>query len=298
MIAQARAAIKNAVNPASRDFLNFSAGQQPLVDAAFFAQALLRAPAQLWYSLDREAQQHIVQALKSTRIISPPYNNWLLFPAMIEAALIKFNEGGERARIEYALQEHERWYLGDGMYGDGPRLRMDYYNSYVIQPMLLDIVRTMNTNDTNKSVVRAQRYAALQERFIAPDGSFPPVGRSLTYRCGAFQLLAQLALQEQLPATLPPNQVRSALAAVISRTMEAPGTFDEQGWLQIGLCGRQPRLGEKYISTGSLYLCSTAFLPLGLPADHRFWTLPPTDWTSKKVFQGLNVKKDKPFDER
>jgi hypothetical protein len=36
---------------------------------------------------------------------------------------------------------------------------------------------------------RAKRYAAVQERMIGPDGTFPPIGRSLAYRCGAFHLL-------------------------------------------------------------------------------------------------------------
>ncbi len=42
---------------------------------------------------------------------------------------------------------------------------------------------------------RATRYAAVQERLIAPDGSFPPIGRSIAYRCGAFHALAQAALR-------------------------------------------------------------------------------------------------------
>ena len=46
---------------------------------------------------------------------------------------------------------------------------------------------------------RARRYAAILERLIAPDGSFPAIGRSLAYRCGAFHLLAALALRRQLP---------------------------------------------------------------------------------------------------
>jgi hypothetical protein len=32
-------------------------------------------------------------------------------------------------------------------------------------------------------------------------------------------------------------QVRVALTAVITRTIDAPGTFDAKGWLRIGLCG-------------------------------------------------------------
>jgi hypothetical protein len=40
------------------------------------------------------------------------------------------------------------------------------------------------------------------------------------------------------------------------RLMDAPGAFDQDGWLQIGFCSRQLHLGESYISTGSLYLCA------------------------------------------
>ena len=39
--------LEAATNPKSPDFMNWSEGQQPLVDAAFLAQAILRAPAVL-----------------------------------------------------------------------------------------------------------------------------------------------------------------------------------------------------------------------------------------------------------
>jgi hypothetical protein len=86
--------------------------------------------------------------------------------------------------------------------------------------------------------------------------------------------------------------VRSALTAVIRRTLEPKGTFDVQGWLQIGLCGHQPGIGEGYISTGSLYLCTTAFLPLGLPAADAFWASPAQDWTAKRIWSGQDVHLD------
>lgn len=43
--------------------------------------------------------------------------------------------------------------------------------------------------------------------------------------------------------------------------------YKGDGWLTIGFCGNQPSIGESYISAGSLYLCSTVFLPLGLDGD-------------------------------
>ena len=293
----ARQAIANGVNPKSPDYLNFTKNNQPLVDAAFLAHGLLRAP-KLWHALSTQEQALVVTALQSSRVIKPGYNNWLLFSAMVEAALLKFTGAGDELRMDYAIKQHLNWYKGDGVYGDGPDFHWDNYNSYVIQPMLLDVVKTLV--DAGKAdatlyqtlLVRAQRYAIIQERLINPDGSFAAIGRSLAYRCGAFQLLSQLVLQGQLPAELPAGQVRSALTAVIHRTMDAPGTFDPSGWLQIGLCGHQPAIGETYISTGSLYLCSVAFLPLGLPASDPFWSMPATDWTAKKIWSGQDVKTD------
>ena len=298
-----RKAIANAVDPASPDFLVFTKQSQPLVDAAIMAHGLLRGFTQLWEPLDQSTKLRVVTALKSTRIIKPGENNWLLFSAMIEAFLIKSGNGGDRQPIIYALQKHANWYKGDAAYGDGAEFHWDYYNSFVIQPMMLDITKVLNDVklDTvisyQKVLARAQRYAAVQERLISPEGTYPPIGRSLAYRFGAFQLLGQVSLLKKLPKEIEPAQVRSALSLVIKNLMEAPGTFDNKGWLNIGIFGAQPGIGEYYITTGSLYLCSVGLLPLGLPATDPFWTNPPTDWTSKKIWKGINMPVDHAYEE-
>ena len=74
--------------------------------------------------------------------------------------------------------------------------------------------------------------------------------------------------------------------------MDAPGTVSAGGWLQIGLCGRQPHLGETYISTGSLYLCSVALLPLGLPPAHPYWSSAAEEWTSRRIWKGDDMPAD------
>ncbi len=126
----------------------------------------------------------------------------------------------------------------------------DYYNSFVIQPMLVDVLAAVG--DTHPewkalrvpALARVQRYAAIQERLISPEGAFPPIGRSLAYRFGALQTLAHAALLDRLPAEVAPAQVRCALTAVIRRMIDAPGTFDTAGWLRIGFAGHQPGLGR------------------------------------------------------
>jgi hypothetical protein len=286
------------VNQASPDFMNFTTGSQPLVDAAFLSHGLIRGYNQLWQPLDEKTKKKLADSLRSTRSIKPGYNNWLLFSAMIEAFLLKSGNDWDPVRVDFAIKKHLEWYKGDGIYGDGPDLHCDYYNSFVIQPMMLDILRVLVDHGYEKEELyqlvlnRSRRYASILERLISPEGTFPVTGRSLAYRFGVFQLLSQISLMNQLPDELDPGQVRSALSAVIHRMIEAPGTFDRKGWLTIGFCGHQPGIGESYISTGSLYLCTTGMLALGLEANHPFWTSPAADWTAKKAWSGVDLKND------
>ena len=295
----ARRALAVAVDPSSADALNFTKDRQPLVDAAFLAHGLLRAPRALREGLDAATRANLVRALESTRVIVPAFSNWLLFSATVEAGLAALGAPWDRVRVDYALRQHAQWYKGDGTYGDGPAFHWDYYNSFVIHPMLLDVLAALGDDSDawkgmrEPEVRRAQRYAAIQERLISPEGTFPPVGRSIAYRFGAFQLLAQVALRRELPAEVSPAQVRGALTAVIRRAIEAPGTFDEHGWLRIGFAGHQPGVGERYISTGSLYLCAAGLLPLGLPAADPFWTDPLQPWTSQRAWSGQPFPIDK-----
>ena len=294
----AREGVNAATDPASPDRMNFSKGGQPLVDAAFLAQSLLRAPAELWHKLAPRVQANVVSALKETRSIQPPESNWQLFATMIEVFLQHAGEQPDDARLWAGIRKYRDWYLGDGVYGDGPEFHWDYYNSFVIHPMLLeslDLVRGRAAEWKSlwqREKDRLTRWAAIQERLIAPDGTYPAIGRSIAYRCGAFQGLALAALRHALPAEIEPGQARRALTAVIRRTLEQPGTWDANGWLRIGLSGHQPSLGETYISTGSLYLCSAALLPLGLPSSDPFWSAPGAPTTWEKVWSGTDVPAD------
>ncbi len=297
--ALARAGIDAATDPASPDYLNFSQGRQPVVDAAFLAQALLRAPVELWKKLEPRVQQNVIAALVSSRPIPAGENNWKLFATMIEVFLQRAGVPRNEVRLFEGLRKHREWYLGDGVYGDGPEFHWDYYNSFVIQPMLVEALDVVGDEAPEWKTLQAKarerltRWAGIQERLIAADGSYPVIGRSIAYRCGAFQGLAQAAWRKSLPKEVSPAQARGALTRVIRLTLEAPGTFAAQGWLRIGLAGHQPGLGEAYISTGSLYLCSVALLPLGLPPKDPFWSARPERTTWEKVWSGENLPADK-----
>lgn len=291
--------LDHATNPSSPDCMNFCEGSQPLVDAAFLAHGLIRAPKRLIGGMNERLRRQVAAALRSSRVILPWENNWLLFSAMVEAALFLLGEKDvDIMRVSYALRQHRQWYKGDGVYGDGAVLHNDYYNSFVIQPMLVDISRTFAAVSPEIGEMapvferRAARYAAFLERQISPAGYYPIIGRSICYRFGAFQMLSQAALEHILHESLLPAQVRCALTAVIRRVMQASGNFDENGWLRPGVYGFQPGLAEGYICTGSLYLCCAVFLALGLSPEDPFWSGENARWTAQRVADG----EDMPYD--
>ena len=290
------ACIKNATDPNSPDYMNFrkhaKTQNQALVDAAFLAQAFLRSPTQLWGKLDEKTKKNVIAAFNQTREMNAGSNNWVLFCSEIEAFFLKYDKVVDQSRIDKAIEQMVLWYKGDGIYGDGADFHYDYYNSFVIHPMLLETsleLKKANLDTANLYNIfldRARRYATIQERLISPEGTYPPVGRSLSYRFGAFQLLSKIAYMHELEKGIEPAQVRCALYEVIKRQVEIPGTFNNKGWLNIGFAGHQPEVGEGYISTGSEYLCSEAFIILGLAPSDPLWSSPDASWTAKKAWNG------------
>lgn len=286
----------NALDSSKRDYMRFDLAGQQLVDASFIAIGFVRAP-KLWDLLPEREKGRLAEAIRSTRQFKPGFSNWLLFSAMNEVFLARFGYPYDAMRIDYALMQHEQWYIGDGMYKDGEAYAFDYYNSYVIHPYLAGILEEMDKRTSaykamwEKVKARNARYAITQERLIGTDGSFPPNGRSLIYRGAAFHHLADVAWRKALPPVLKPGQVRGALTAMLKKTLEAPSTYRE-GWLTLGLYGEQANIADVYNNQGSPYLACTAFLPLGLGPKDPFWADPSAAWTQVRVWQGEDVMHD------
>lgn len=300
---QALQSYVNSVDPNSPDYLAWQGEGQAIVDSAYFTNALMRAPKHLWEPLDGTTKTRIVKEIKGLRRVALPYTNWLLFAAMNEAFLLSIGEDWDPVRIDLAIRKMEEWYAGDGWVADGVKFHFDYYNSYVIYPMLIEIMEVLVKTQTKfphykpdenlpKWMKRIQRYSEHLERFISPTGTYPPIGRSLTYRTAAFQPLALLAWRKALPANLPEGQVRAAMTAVHKAIFSDPGNFTRKGFLTIGFVGHQPTLGDRYSNNGSMYITSESFLALGLPAYDSYWTAPALDWTQKKAFSSQAFLKD------
>lgn len=298
----ALASYRNAVDPTSPDYLCWGVSGQNLVDAAYIAESFLRAYDILWQPLDTLTKQRYFKEFHKLRRIDPPYTNWLLFSSVIESFLAKAGGGYDEFRVNMACRKVEEWYVGDGWYADGPVFAFDYYSSYVFHAMYLETLQAMIDAKMNtridyskyheRALKRAQKYAIILERFISPEGTFPVIGRSTPYRLAAMQPLALLAWYQKMPKELTNGQVRAALTQVMHRMFDHQQNYNQKGFLTIGFCGSQPETADWYTNNGSLYMTSLAFMPLGLPANHPFWTDAPQPWTQVKAWNGRPFPKD------
>ena len=298
----ALASYRNAVDPASPDYLLWDGAGQALVDAAYIAESFLRGYDALWMPLDDVTKQRYVKEFTGLRRVDPPYTNWFLFSSVIESFLAKCGAPYDEFRVNTACRKTEEWYVGDGWYADGPVFAFDYYSSYVFHAMYLETLQAMVDAKANtridykkyydRALKRAQKFAVILERFISPEGTFPVIGRSTPYRLAAMQPLALMAWYQTLPGELSNGQVRAALTKVIHRMFDIHDNFNKGGYLTIGFCGVQPETADWYTNNGSLYMTSLTFMPLGLPADHPFWTDQAQPWTQVKAWGGQPFPKD------
>lgn len=296
------AMVQGLINGVSetKDAFNFKEGAQPIVDASFLVLGLLRSFDTIWMPLDLSIKKRIIESLKQTRVRKPAFCNWLLFSGLIELFLYKVGEADwDPMRVDFAIRQHEQWYLGDGVYADGPEYHNDYYNSFVIHPYLIEMMRVLQDSPKNQwskfsenIMSRAKRFAVIQERTINIDGTYPVYGRSIAYRSGVFHHLSAMALYNLLPEEISPAQVRCALSAMISRLFDGEQNFNKDGYLGIGLNGMQQEISESYINHGSIYLALCGFCHLGLPAEDIFWSSPDEEWSSVKAWGGKWIKAD------
>lgn len=298
----------HSVDPKSPDRLAWEGHGQALVDGAYFASALMRAPDALWKPLDTATKQRIIGVIKGLRRVSPPYQNWLLFASINEAFLFSIGEDWDPMRIDLTVKLFsQNWYAGDGWYQDGEKFHFDYYNSYVIHPMLVMVLETLTKGkpDFNnlqpkaelaRALKRMQRFGEHLERMIGPDGAYAAIGRSLTYRTAAHQVLGVLAWRDWLPKSLSPAKVRAATVAAQRRIFADPTNFDSRDFLAIGFTRAQPSLGDWYSNAGSMYIASESLVALGLPASAPYWTLPGEPWTMRLAYSGRDFPKDYPVD--
>src|ERR1700761_3469107 len=211
--------------------------KQYLVEAAYLCMGFLRAP-DLWHTVGSHYQNLFIDFISQAKLIHAQNNNWVLFPAMIETFEMVYLSTGNINIVGSALAQMENWYAGDGFYKDGPDFQMDYYNSYVIHPMIMEIVSQWmnppNTIDFGYTIYakRARRYAIYLENLISPEATFPIMGRSSVYRYAAFAHLSDMLRRGMLEEDFSIG-ARTALSNVIVRMH--PYTLNSEAMLELDI---------------------------------------------------------------
>ena len=97
---------------------------------------------------------------------------------MVEAFLLSVGEEPDGYALTTGLNKINEWYLSDGWYSDGAEFSLDYYNSFVIHPMYVEILETCSKNrfptpiSYKLAISRMQRFNTFIERLISPEGTF------------------------------------------------------------------------------------------------------------------------------
>ncbi|MFC6860075.1 DUF2264 domain-containing protein [Zunongwangia atlantica] len=292
--------LDNITNPSTKDYVDFGCGPQCLVDAAYLCQGILRYQT-ICEELNEEVKENVVTELRKTRKYIVAENNWLLFASMVEVTLLKLKSKCDHKRLTRGVIKFmKKFYVGDAIYGDGKVFSLNYYNSFVIHPMLTDIL--VVTNEKKLTIkkyldiqaTRQRRYLEILERLISPEGTFPVLGRTITCRLGAFHSMAHSVLRGDISENISYGQIRAAMTAVLNKQFsDEQRNFTKDKWLKVGFIGEQLSIAEEYINIGSTYHTCSFFLPLGLSPTHQFWTDKSQKWTNLRIWNGEESIKDK-----
>ena len=245
---------------------------QPMVEAAQIALGLALSRPWIWDRLADPERSRIATWLAGIHGKRVWYNNWLLFPVIVNAFLKSVGAPFRQGEIDANLDAVDSWYRRDGWYTDGPGANYDYYVGWAIHLYTLLWCRIDgDASDAGRAAVYRQRAARYLEQFrllFAADGAPLYHGRSLTYRLAAAAPLWAGSALEATP--LPPGETRRIASGMLRHFLERgaiAGGLLTRGWYR-----EFPAMLQYYSGHGSQYWASSGFLGLVLPATHPVWT--------------------------
>lgn len=255
--------VNNLSNPNSDDFANYKTMRHNLVSGGFLVLAFLRAPNNLWNILPEKLKNYILNNFEDVIKLQAFDNNWMLFKSIIELFLYKNNRIDKLSYTPKSLRKFNEWYTGkNGCYNDGYHYTKDYYNSIVIHPFLLQITKTAELLGLPKLPIsytvelsRAKEHFHFINKSISDDGTYPMIGRSLSYGSGLFHLLAIMLANNEIEYD---EKVINKLKKIFIKT-HPDNLFNEDGWLKRDKNIMKINTIEDYIDVGGLYIRTLIF---------------------------------------
>ena len=173
----------------------------------------------------------------STRVITPAFSNWLLFTAMVEAGLARSARRGIGRASTTPCGSTSSGTSATATTATGPTSTGTTTTaSSSSRCCSTSSMPSAGTSPNEPGAGRTRRGRPCGPRCSPgpdamprsrsassrPTAAFPAIGRSIAYRAGAFQLLAQIALRRELPEGVAPARSEAALSAVLDPHARRP----------------------------------------------------------------------------
>ena len=242
------------------------ARNQRCVESAAVGWGLATAPEHLWEPLSPKAKDNVAAWLSQAYATEVIDSNWRFFPVLAGHGLDGIGAPRDRSIADAHLKRLGEFYLGDGVFEDGPGNRVDYYNPFAFHTYGLLHYRT---SGDDRFVEPAAAFAKRFRSWFGADGAAVPYGRSLGYRFAQGSLWGALAAADV-------QAVPWAEAAGFSRRhlewwWDKPILSPERR-LTVGYGYPNDALVEQYLTAGSPWWAAKIFTGLLAGADHPFWT--------------------------
>ncbi|WP_411741126.1 DUF2264 domain-containing protein [Rhodococcus ruber] len=255
-----------------RSWWRLSENPQSIVETASLALAVRLFPEGLWEPLEPQVRDRLVEWFRHNVGRNVSENNWIIFPKLIAETLVSVGAGDERCAglIDECAHRTDSWYLGNGLYSDGPGRTVDYYSAWAFNFYLpLSAYLSGNEVECAKYRERVSDYSSMLRFMIDPvSGSPCYVGRSLIYRFGVAAPLALNALTS--PGSRQEASDGALWGSVVSHFLQAGALSD--GRLSVGWHRGDPRLRQRYSGYGSPYWAFKSFVSLLIPEESAFWS--------------------------
>ncbi|MBA2360010.1 MAG: DUF2264 domain-containing protein [Actinobacteria bacterium] len=244
---------------------------QAAVEAASIAIALYETRPWLWNRLTDRERERVGTWLAAVNGKTFAFNNWLLFPVVVNAFLKAVGGEFSQREIERNLDTVDSFYRRDGWYSDGPGQSFDHYNSWAFHFYTAMWSRMEGSlNDPGRAAVyddRLKRFLVDYRCLFAGDGAPVHYGRSLLYRFGAVAAVWAGAMRGATP--LSPGEARRLASGAVQHFLRRGALRDgilQMGWHREFLPGVQD-----YSGPASPYWASKGFLGLLIPPEHEVW---------------------------
>ena len=245
---------------------------QKFCEIAAIAFGILFCPEIVWEPLSEKAKDNLTEWMWEINRHECCACNWQFFNIITNVALYKAGRPYDKKRMEEGLDCIDAYYDAGGWYNDGNGGDKDYYNPFVMVTYGMVYARFMEKEDPERCQRFLDRALVFGKDYIywfSEDGAPFAYGRSMTYRFAqlAYFSVCVLCGVEVFPLPVLKGIIARHLACWLNLPI-----WDNADILTIGYAYPNLQMSESYNAPGSPYWAMKAFMFLGIPDDHPFWS--------------------------